>query len=117
MVLPVQNSEFNAPSTQEGSYVPEIAQSESSPTTPEGIPAPSFSDKPIEEMIPNQPVQEKSGEDSPQPGKIVDKATKHKERISTLATFDEITKKADEKENEFIPLVEEAHDTAHEHHT
>lgn len=110
MVLPAQNSEVVTPKTEGILYVPDIA-SETKPLTPEGLPAPSNQMQPQQKTGPDQKdIINKTPKDNPQSGKIVDKAKDHKEKISTLATDDNLTKEADEEENEFIPLVEEAHD-------
>jgi hypothetical protein len=117
MVLSDQSIEPNIP-------VPEIPETnipfdtpaaEGAPQTPEGIPA--IGNSQTNDTSSNSQQQEPPvaiPNEDPQPGKIVDKASKHKERIVSLSTPDPVTQKADEEENDFIPKVEEAHDTTHE---
>ena len=116
MVLPDLSSEPNIAEVPDATTPAGLPETESIPTPPENEPITATPQPKTDNNSPQNAVNNTTNVD-PAPGKIVDRSSKHKEKITELATPDITTKKADDEENEFIPLVEEAHDTADEQHS
>jgi hypothetical protein len=116
MVFPIQIVPPNPPGVPEGPPLFNIPSTEVPPSSPETVSSIGTFRRGVADEKDQQTPPSNTSNDAPRPGEVVDKSVNHKEEIATLSTPDTTTLRADEEENDFIPKVEEAHDTAHEQH-